>query len=695
MKKKNAKTIPLVATRIAPSAAVTSALLSPLALGAPGDLDPAFADLGRLGPILNGPAWSLEVLEDGTTLLGGGDMQFYCYYYFYCYTPFATNFVSRLSDTGSIDPGFTAATIANTQVFDIVRQTDGQVVAVGRKVGATLPTSQLTVFRLQADGLIDTTFGTDGIFGLSVAEHGDRHIGTSAVLDPDGRIVVAGSRDDQVIVVRLLPDGSLDDSFGISGVFAGPETHGVALADPGALTSLLRTADGGYRVTASNAAGCQVFALTALGATDDAFGTSGITTVDAPSAASTACNSMVSQPDGRLLVAGNASGQGFAARLLEDGQPDPGFSADAVSDAMADATAVAAGDDGSVVVAGRGVSGESIMRLQMNGELDALFGNGGSTLIDLPSDRGTSPVVHDMIVRADGSVVAAGGENFSRRAFVIRLLGAGGGDSPGVLGLTEQTAIETDEGANEAVVNVRRTGGAFGSVSVAYHTVGSPVQSATGGQDFDAVAGRLTWADGDRTEQQIHVPILSDSAVEEYEYFDVMLTDVQGDTGLGTIIASVQIAADGGPFGQFSFVDSEYFVQETDLLEVLVARNFYFSGLVTVTLTPIAGTATAGNDFTASPVTVSWADGDSDWKLVEIPIVNDTVAEMNESFTLELSNPTGGAVIGPRSSVTVRIPANDQPLPDSGGSGAFGFLSLLMLGAMSLLRAARKAQPRA
>jgi hypothetical protein len=94
-------------------------------------------------------------------------------------------------------------------------------------------------------------------------------------------------------------------------------------------------------------------------------------------------------------------------------------------------------------------------------------------------------------------------------------------------------------------------------------------------------------------------------------------------------------------------------------------------------------------------VTVSWADGDSDWKLVEIPIVNDTVAEMNESFTLELSNPTGGAVIGPRSSVTVRIPANDQPLPDSGGSGAFGFLSLLMLGAMSLLRAARKAQPRA
>ena len=687
MKKQTAKLIPLIATRIAPTAAVTSALLSPLALSAPGDLDPGFGDVGRLGPILNGRAWSLEPLEDGTMLLAGGD-KFSYYDFYYYYEPVTTNFVSLLSDTGSIDPGFTAATLADTQVFDVIRQPDGQVVAVGRKV-TTETTSQLIIFRLRSDGPFDTTFGDGGVFELSVAEHGDRHIGTSIVLDPDGRIVVAGSRDDQVIVVRLLPDGSFDDSFGTSGVFAGPDTFDFSDDDSGARTSLLRTAAGGYRVTASNPAGCQIFALTASGAMDDAFGTSGITTVDAPLGASTTCSSMVAQPDGRLLVAGSAVGQGFAARLLADGQPDLGFSATAVSDAMADATAVAVGDDGSIVVAGKGVSGESIMRLQANGELDALFGNGGSTLIDLPSEVGTSPVVRDMLVRADGSVVAAGGEDFSRQAFVVRLLGAGGGDSPGVLGATEQTIIPTAEGTEEVVVNVRRTGGSFGSVSLAYQTVGSDWQPATGGQDFVEVAGRLTWADGDTTEQQVRVQILPDTSVEDPEYFRLTLSDAQGGAGLGTINATVEIAADGSPFGQLGLSDSSYLVQESQSVEVAVLRNYYFSGPVSVTLTPIAGTATAGDDFVADPVTVSWADGDADWKFVEFLIVNDTVEEPAESFTVELSNPTGGAVIGPQSSATVQIQMSDRPpQPASGGGGIFGYLSLLLLGVTAFLRSA-------
>ena len=46
-----------------------------VALGASGDLDPEFADVGRLGPIpeFKGPAWSLEALDDESLLMGGGD----------------------------------------------------------------------------------------------------------------------------------------------------------------------------------------------------------------------------------------------------------------------------------------------------------------------------------------------------------------------------------------------------------------------------------------------------------------------------------------------------------------------------------------------------------------------------------------------------------------------------------------------
>ena len=290
----------------------------------------------------------------------------------------------------------------------MVRQSDGRVVAVGRKGDSKGNGSQLAVFRLQSNGPLDTTFGTNGVFLLGDPTNGDLNGAMSAVLDPDQRVVIAGSKAGQLVVLRLLPDGSLDNSFGDLGVFTGPENHDPPSDGPGARTSILRAAAGGYRVTASNSSGCRIIALTAVGVIDDTFGASGVATVNAPVGPSVQCASMVSNPDGRLLIAGNAAGHGFAARMLANGQQDAGFSADAVSAAMTDATAVAAGNDGSVVVAGAGVSGTTIMRLHADGELDALFGRAGSTQVDIRSSNGSASAVHAMFVGADGGVFAAG-----------------------------------------------------------------------------------------------------------------------------------------------------------------------------------------------------------------------------------------------------------------------------------------------
>jgi uncharacterized delta-60 repeat protein len=676
MKSKTANIIPLIATSLVPTATLTSVLAPLPALGATGDLDPGFGDFGRLGPILNGPAWSLKPLADGTMLLGGGNLYFDYYYY----TTVVANFVRRVTEAGAIDPGFTAGDLGSFQVLDIVRQSDGKVVGVGRKVDTRRGTSQFAVFRLQTDGPLDTTFGTNGTFTL--AAQGPTEGAMSAVLDPDLRIVVAGSQAGRLIVLRLLPDGSLDASFGTLGVFTGPETYNPPEASPGARTGILRTAAGGYRVTISNAAGCQIIALTAVGAIDTTFGASGVVTVDTPVGPSAYCSSMVSQPDEHLLVAGSADGQGFAARILANGQQDTGFSAEAVSAAMAEATAVAAGTDGSVIVAGRSISGATIMRLQADGELDALFGHAGSTLIDIHSEGGSASAVNDMFVRADGSVVAAGGDHRSSRAFVARLLGAGGGESPGVLGVTEQSLVPTAEGGGEVVVHVRRTGGADGSASVAYSTA---ADSARAGEDFDAVSGLLTWGDADMAEQQIRVPIMSDNSVEEPETFRVILGATQG-AGLGTSSATVLIAADGAPFGQFRLFGASESFTESGPAEIHVIREYYSSGAVSVTLTPIAGTATAGADFFPDPITLTWADGEPGAKIARIQITDDMAAETFEDFTVHLSNATGGAVIGPQSSLRVGIRANDQPPPSSGGGGAFGFLSLLLLGLLETIR---------
>ncbi len=80
-----------------------------------------------------------------------------------------------------------------------------------------------------------------------------------------------------------------------------------------------------------------------------------------------------------------------------------------------------------------------------------------------------------------------------------------------------------------------------------------------------------------------------------------------------------------------------------------------------MTLTPVSGTAKAGEDFNADASKVCWDDqGDND-KRVEIEIIDDDEHEEEESFTVELSAPTGGALIGWPDSETVSIAASDQP----------------------------------
>jgi hypothetical protein len=187
--------------------------------------------------------------------------------------------------------------------------------------------------------------------------------------------------------------------------------------------------------------------------------------------------------------------------------------------------------------------------------------------------------------------------------------------------------------------------------------------------------------------------------VEEAERFNVLLTDAKGGAEIGTQDAVVEIAADGDPVGQFGFADSAISVSEADgNAQVVVNRNYYSKGAVSVTLTPTAGSATTA-EFSATPITLSWADGDSSPQTAMIPVVNEKVAKSPETFTVDLSNPTNGALIGPHSHLVVTINYDYQPPPPpqsppqaGGGGGAFDWLALLCLSAVRWLR--RRACPK-
>lgn len=105
----------------------------------------------------------------------------------------------------------------------------------------------------------------------------------------------------------------------------------------------------------------------------------------------------------------------------------------------------------------------------------------------------------------------------------------------------------------------------------------------------------------------------------------------------------------------------------TPVLQVTVNRVGSSQGTAGATVVLSDGTATASGDYDNTPISVTFADGETS-QTVSIPIVDDSVTENLENFNLALSNPTGNATIGAQSTMTVFVIDNDVSLEFSSGS---------------------------
>jgi MYXO-CTERM domain-containing protein len=346
-----------------------------------------------------------------------------------------------------------------------------------------------------------------------------------------------------------------------------------------------------------------------------------------------------------------------------------------------------------------GEYGARVLRLQPDGALDPSYGRDGIARIDLEAPRTSVAAVEDLQVLSDGRVVAGG--NFSTdywatTAFVARLLGAAG-SSPGVIGLAQYRVVAPEQ-SGSATLKVQRSGGRSGPVAVTYSARAIDPPSATAGGDFTVVSGQLTWADGDDGEREIVVPLATDSTSEFPERFEVVLTAPEGGAGLGATGAEVEIADAGYPAGIFTLFPSNTSATEGETATFYVARDYYAQGAVSVTVrVRSAGTAEPGKDFVASPgatdwqdVVVSWSDGEYGSKPLNVQLVRDSRDETDESFTLELASPSGGAVLGePRQASLWIVDANNSSSGGGGGGGGggtWGGLGALLLGLAGLAR---------
>jgi plastocyanin len=139
----------------------------------------------------------------------------------------------------------------------------------------------------------------------------------------------------------------------------------------------------------------------------------------------------------------------------------------------------------------------------------------------------------------------------------------------------------------------------------------------------------------------------------------------------------VQSGAGGGSAGQTRFSADRFTVSENGgPASVTVERAGGSSGAVTVTVTTGGGTASAGSDFQSVSQAVSWTDGSSTVRTIQVPILDDLLREGTETVTLSLSGPTGGATLGAPTNAELRILDDEEPASGGGGSaGALRFES--------------------
>ncbi|MEO7065148.1 MAG: delta-60 repeat domain-containing protein [Dokdonella sp.] len=106
-------------------------------------------------------------------------------------------------------------------------QADGKIVVVGTTYEVEPPTSRWTATRINSDGSLDATFGTNGRTALNLGAHTQSAAPIALVIQDDGKIVVGGYYDLHLAIARLNVDGTLDSSFGNGGVWLGNPVGGM------------------------------------------------------------------------------------------------------------------------------------------------------------------------------------------------------------------------------------------------------------------------------------------------------------------------------------------------------------------------------------------------------------------------------------------------------------------------------------
>jgi len=383
-----------------------SALLAQSAAAQAGQLDPAFGsggivttDFGIQTGSQNAATANAAVIQsDGKIVVVGA-------------APGSNDFpigaVLRYNPNGSLDTTFgtggivTTAGIEDQPFTSVALQSDGKIVAVAGGFSAS-------VARFTTAGVLDSTFGTNGIVTLAEINGPPQ---SGVLIQPDGKILVANHN-----LFRLLSTGQLDTSFGANGAAftAGFSATGLALLSNGEIV-----------VTSSASGSGFITQYQSNGALDTTFGVAGqlATPATAPGLVPLASGELLSggsQTNSSLRGPNGSVAVGFAlSRYLATGITDASFGTNGgvvtlVPGYFEVATSgIALEPNGEIVIVGTANQSSTVAfalaRFTATGQLDNAFGHNG-TVVTSFANGFTMPSVsaNGLTIQSDGKIVVVG-----------------------------------------------------------------------------------------------------------------------------------------------------------------------------------------------------------------------------------------------------------------------------------------------
>ena len=304
--------------------------------------------------------------------------------------------------------------------------------------------------RYHANGTLDQTFGINGVATIDV---GSDDTPRGIVVQPNGKIVVAGTRyidspnsgyyPDGVVAARFNSNGSIDTTFGGG--------DGIAQIDPlpdqtASALGLALQRDGklvivgyGHRIPdGETATDAFVLRLNTNGTADSSFGQNGTAKLDV--GGNERFYSVALQDDGRIAVTGTANGLGaLSARFTQSGVLDTSFGSGGwVYTPMGN-------DSGAVALSIRpdrkwlitGLQPEAgggydyvLARYHPNGLIDSTFGAGGLVVTDVSAIRnvgGDLDLPHSLAIQANGKIVVGGESGYTEPNYFTLVRYAGDG----------------------------------------------------------------------------------------------------------------------------------------------------------------------------------------------------------------------------------------------------------------------------